>query len=81
MYDTYVDMPMAITAENLAVKYKISREECDEFALQSQMKWKKGNLVQFRFCAFNIFIENINLLLTIKYLILFIHTYASSLFP
>lgn len=49
-------MPMAITAENLAVKYKISREECDEFALQSQMKWKKGNLVWFRFCAFNLFL-------------------------
>lgn len=43
VYDTYVDMPMAITAENLAVKYKISREQCDEFALQSQMRWKSGN--------------------------------------
>ena len=48
MYDTYVDMPMAITAENLAVKYEISRDECDEFALQSQMKWKKGNLLCLR---------------------------------
>lgn len=42
VYDTYVDMPMAITAENLAEKYKISREECDAFALQSQTRWKKA---------------------------------------
>ncbi len=27
---------MAITAENLAKKYGVSREECDEFALASQ---------------------------------------------
>ncbi|XP_035219527.1 3-ketoacyl-CoA thiolase, mitochondrial-like [Stegodyphus dumicola] len=43
VYDTYVDMPMAITAENLAVKYKISREECDEFALKSQKQWKQAH--------------------------------------
>lgn len=30
---------MGMTAENLAVKYKISREECDEFALSSQQRW------------------------------------------
>lgn len=42
VYDTYVDMPMAITAENLAVKYKISREECDQFALMSQNRWRKA---------------------------------------
>lgn len=34
--DSYNQMPMAITAENLAKKYGISREACDEFALQSQ---------------------------------------------
>ncbi|MBV9149266.1 MAG: thiolase family protein, partial [Candidatus Eremiobacteraeota bacterium] len=34
--DSYNDMPMAITAENLAERYKISREDCDDFALQSQ---------------------------------------------
>ncbi|MGZ3531927.1 MAG: thiolase family protein [Vulcanimicrobiaceae bacterium] len=34
--DSYNGMPMAITAENLAQKYGISREACDEFALQSQ---------------------------------------------
>ena len=32
--------PMGETAENLAVKYTISRLEQDEFALASQQKWK-----------------------------------------
>jgi acetyl-CoA acetyltransferase family protein len=32
-------MPMAITAENLAEKYGISREECDAYALRSQKAW------------------------------------------
>ncbi len=44
--DSYVNMPMAITAENLAVKYNISRTEVDTFALQSQQRakdaWEKG---------------------------------------
>lgn len=34
--DSYNGMPMAITAENLAERYGISREACDEFALRSQ---------------------------------------------
>ncbi len=34
--DSYNGMPMAITAENLASRYGISRESSDEFALQSQ---------------------------------------------
>src|SRR6516164_3071995 len=34
--DSYGNTPMAITAENLAKKYGISREESDEFALASQ---------------------------------------------
>jgi acetyl-CoA acyltransferase 2 len=34
--DSYGNTPMAITAENLAKKYGISREECDAFALASQ---------------------------------------------
>jgi acetyl-CoA acetyltransferase family protein len=34
--DSYNGMPMAITAENLAERYEISREACDEFALKSQ---------------------------------------------
>lgn len=34
---------MAITAENLAVKHKISRDKVDAFALQSQQRWKAAN--------------------------------------
>lgn len=34
--DPYAGAPMAITAENLAVQYKISREDSDTFALRSQ---------------------------------------------
>jgi len=37
--DSYTGMPMAITAENLAEKYGISREECDAYALRSQKAW------------------------------------------
>ncbi len=36
LIDSYGNTPMAITAENLAKKYGVSREECDEFALASQ---------------------------------------------
>lgn len=34
--DSYSNTPMAITAENLAKKYGVTRQECDEFALASQ---------------------------------------------
>jgi acetyl-CoA acetyltransferase family protein len=37
--DSYTGMPMAITAENLAVKYAIGRADCDEYALGSQRRW------------------------------------------
>jgi acetyl-CoA acetyltransferase family protein len=37
--DSYTGMPMAITAENLAEKYGISRAECDAYALRSQKAW------------------------------------------
>ncbi|HUP57353.1 MAG TPA: acetyl-CoA C-acetyltransferase [Bdellovibrionota bacterium] len=36
LYDTYPQMPMAITAENLAESHQISREQSDDFALRSQ---------------------------------------------
>ena len=36
--DTYTGMPMAITAENLAEKYGISREAQDQYSLQSQQR-------------------------------------------
>lgn len=38
--DAYANMPMAITAENLAEKYKISREQCDEYSLLSQKRYE-----------------------------------------
>ncbi|XP_055415231.1 3-ketoacyl-CoA thiolase, mitochondrial isoform X2 [Bubalus kerabau] len=41
--DMHIQMPMAITAENLAVKHQISREDCDRYALQSQQRWKAAN--------------------------------------
>jgi acetyl-CoA acyltransferase 2 len=37
--DSYVKMSMGITAENLAEKYNITRQQCDEFALSSQQRW------------------------------------------
>ncbi|MGA7356590.1 MAG: acetyl-CoA C-acyltransferase [Candidatus Cybelea sp.] len=36
LIDSYGNTPMAITAENLAKKYGVSRQESDEFALVSQ---------------------------------------------
>jgi acetyl-CoA acyltransferase 2 len=41
--DSYTGMPMAITAENLAEQYKITRQECDEYALRSQKAWAAAN--------------------------------------
>jgi acetyl-CoA acyltransferase 2 len=37
--DSYCKTPMAVTAENLAQKYGITREQCDEYALSSQQRW------------------------------------------
>ena len=34
--DSYNGMPMAVTAENLAKRYEITRQEADEFSLKSQ---------------------------------------------
>lgn len=36
--DKFVNTPMAITAENLAEQYKISRDNCDEYSLKSHQK-------------------------------------------
>lgn len=41
--DQHVQMPMGMTAEKLADQYKISRLECDQFALRSTQLWKKAN--------------------------------------
>lgn len=40
--DSYVQLPMGITAENLASKYGITRLDCDELALASQDRWAKA---------------------------------------
>lgn len=37
--DSYCNTPMAVTAENLAVKYEVSRQQADELALSSQKRW------------------------------------------
>jgi acetyl-CoA acetyltransferase family protein len=42
LVDPYRNTPMAITAENVAAKYGISREEVDEFAYTSQMRAKEA---------------------------------------
>lgn len=36
--DSYTSLPMAITAENLAVQYKISQDEVDEYSVLSQKR-------------------------------------------
>lgn len=48
LIDAYPNMPMAVTAENLAEKYRVSREECDAFALRSQTSYKEA-LTEGRF--------------------------------
>lgn len=42
LYDTFAKLPMALTAENLAQDFKISRTECDEYALSSQQRATKA---------------------------------------
>jgi acetyl-CoA acyltransferase 2 len=37
--DSYCKTAMAVTAENLATKYGISRADCDAYALTSQQRW------------------------------------------
>ena len=44
--DEHIKLPMAITAENLAEQYGITRQGCDEFALQSQQRWLNGKFVK-----------------------------------
>lgn len=41
--DQHIKTPMGVTAENLAAKYNITREEVDRFALQSQQRWAQAN--------------------------------------
>uniref|UniRef100_A0AC34PUT0 Uncharacterized protein n=1 Tax=Panagrolaimus sp. JU765 TaxID=591449 RepID=A0AC34PUT0_9BILA len=41
--DPYAKMPMAMTAEKLGEMYKLTRKDCDEFALRSQTRWRLAN--------------------------------------
>jgi acetyl-CoA acetyltransferase family protein len=41
--DSYCNTPMAVTAENLAQKYGITRADCDNYALTSQKRWAAAN--------------------------------------
>jgi acetyl-CoA C-acetyltransferase/acetyl-CoA acyltransferase 2 len=55
--DAYTKTPMAITAENLGEKYKISRQAVDEYAYKTQQRYKqafdKGVFVQ-EICPYTI---------------------------
>jgi len=42
LWDSFYDCHMGVTAENIAAKYGISREEQDEFAASSQQKAEKA---------------------------------------
>jgi len=43
LLDTYCNIPMAGTAENLARKFEVSREEQDRYALRSQQEAKRAS--------------------------------------
>ena len=49
--DMHIKTPMGVTAENLAVKYNLTREEVDKFALQSQQRWAQGLLYNTKYMA------------------------------
>ncbi|PAV83099.1 hypothetical protein WR25_02614 [Diploscapter pachys] len=40
--DAYAKLPMGMTAEKLGAQYKVTRKDCDDFALRSQQLWKKA---------------------------------------
>ena len=42
LLDSFNDYHMGVTAENVAEKYKISRDEQDNFSLNSQEKNRKS---------------------------------------
>jgi acetyl-CoA acyltransferase 2 len=39
LVDSFCKLPMAITAENLAEQYGLTRADCDAYALESQRRW------------------------------------------
>lgn len=55
--DSYCNTPMAVTAENLATKYGITRAQCDEYALGSQQRWaaaQQGGVFQSEIAPFEL---------------------------
>ncbi|KAI0234214.1 3-ketoacyl-CoA thiolase, mitochondrial [Lamellibrachia satsuma] len=43
LIDKHCNTPMGVTAENLAVKYGLTREQTDAYGLLSQQRWKRAN--------------------------------------
>ena len=43
LIDKHIQTPMGVTAENLAVKYGLTREQADAYGVLSQQRWKKGD--------------------------------------
>uniref|UniRef100_A0AC35U7K7 3-ketoacyl-CoA thiolase, mitochondrial n=1 Tax=Rhabditophanes sp. KR3021 TaxID=114890 RepID=A0AC35U7K7_9BILA len=41
--DSYIKTPMGLTAEKLGAMYKVTRADADNYALQSQTRWKLAN--------------------------------------
>ncbi|XP_078666376.1 3-ketoacyl-CoA thiolase, mitochondrial-like [Branchiostoma floridae x Branchiostoma belcheri] len=41
--DQHINTPMGVTAENLGEKYDISREDCDNYAIRTQTRWKDAH--------------------------------------
>ncbi|XP_042308653.1 3-ketoacyl-CoA thiolase, mitochondrial [Sceloporus undulatus] len=41
--DLHIKTPMGITAENLAAKHSITREDCDRYAQKTQQRWKAAH--------------------------------------
>lgn len=41
--DLHIKIPMGITAENLAEKYQLTREDVDNYAYQTQQRWKAAH--------------------------------------
>ncbi len=42
LFDTYPNIPMGITAENLAEQYKLTQDEVDQFSFTSQQRHKQA---------------------------------------
>lgn len=48
LVDRYpTETPMGMTAEKLGAQYGLTRQMCDEYALQSQKRWAEGMLLLF----------------------------------